>query len=235
MTTATPTIGVLGGTGPLGRGLVLRLVQAGYTAIVGSRDPRRAEAKVDELREEHDIPDTLLRGAGNRDAAAADIVVIAVPFDGVRSTVTELADALAGKVVVSCVNRLDFDDAGPRPVLVDAGSAAELVAQLAPAARVVGAFHHVPAGRMRRGEGAIEMDVLVTGDDEDACATVCRLAEAIPGMRAVRAGPLRLTRPLEELTAVLVSVNRRYRTTTGVRIAGLPVAEQTEAESTTAQ
>jgi NADPH-dependent F420 reductase len=219
---AKASIGVLGGTGPLGRGLVLRLVQAGFPAIVGSRDPQRAHDKVAELRAKHDVPDTLLRGAGNREAAAADIVVVAVPFDGVEPTVRELADALRGKVVVSCVNRLDFDDAGPRPVLVDAGSAAELVAELAPQARVVGAFHHVPARRMRSGAGPIDMDVLVTGDDDEACTTVCDLVEAIPGMRAVRAGPLRLTRPLEELTAVLVHINRRYKAVTGVRIAGLP-------------
>jgi hypothetical protein len=66
--------------------------------------------------------------------------------------------------------------------------------------------------------------VLVTGDDDDACATVCELAEAIPGMRAVRAGPLRLTRPLEELTAVVLNINRRYGVTAGIRIAGLPDA-----------
>lgn len=217
---ATPTIGVLGGTGPLGRGLAFRLAQAGCHVRIGSRDPQRAEAKAAQLRAEHDLADTLLRGVGNGEAAAADVVVVAVPFDGVRSTVESLAAALAGKVVVSCVNRLEFDDAGPRPVPVDAGSAAELIARLAPEARVVGAFHHVPAGRMRRG-GPVDMDVLVTGDDEDACVTVCALAEAIPGMRAVRAGPLRLTRPLEELTAVVLYVNRRYRTTAGIRIAGL--------------
>jgi NADPH-dependent F420 reductase len=217
-------VGVLGGTGPLGRGLALRFAQAGYRVLLGSRDPQRAQARATELCAEHDVAATLLRGAGNGEAAAADVVVVAVPFDGVRSTVGSLAATLAGKVVVSCVNRLAFDAAGPRPVPVEGGSAAELIARLAPEARVVGAFHHVPAGRIRRG-GPVEMDVLVTGDDDDACATVREVAEAIPGMRAVRAGPLRLTRPLEELTAVLLSVNRRYGVTAGIRIAGLPDAE----------
>jgi NADPH-dependent F420 reductase len=220
---ATPTVGVLGGTGPLGRGLALRLAQAGYRVLVGSRDPERAEARASQLRTEHDVASTLLRGAGNGEAAAAAVVVVAVPFDGVRSTVESLATTLAGKVVITCVNRLAFDDAGPWPVPVEGGSVAELIARLVPDARVVGAFHHVPAGRMRRG-GTIDMDVLVTGDDDDACATVCELAEAIPGMRAVRAGPLRLTRPLEELTAVVLNINRRYGVTAGIRIAGLPDA-----------
>jgi 8-hydroxy-5-deazaflavin:NADPH oxidoreductase len=218
---ATHTIGVLGGTGPLGRGLAFRLAQAGYPTVIGSRDPQRAEDKAAQLRGEHDLNATQLRGVGNAEAAAADVVVVAVPFDGVRSTMAAHAGALAGKVVVSCVNRLEFDEAGPRPVPVEAGSAAELIAQLAPDARVVGAFHHVPAGRMRRG-GSIDMDVLVTGDDDDACETTCNLARAIPGVRAVRAGRLRLTRPLEELTAVILAVNRRYGTTAGISVAGLP-------------
>jgi 8-hydroxy-5-deazaflavin:NADPH oxidoreductase len=219
--TATPTIGVLGGTGPLGRGLAFRLAQAGYPTVIGSRDPKRAEDKAAQLRGEHELEDTRLRGVGNAEAAAADVVVVAVPFDGVRPTIEAHAAALSGKVVVSCVNRMEFDDAGPRPVPVDAGSAAELIAQLVPDARVVGAFHHVPAGRMRRG-GTIDMDVLVTGDDDNACETVCDLARAIPGVRAVRAGPLRLTRPLEELTAVILAVNRRYRTAAGISVVGLP-------------
>ncbi|HSK91649.1 MAG TPA: NADPH-dependent F420 reductase [Euzebyales bacterium] len=222
--TVAHRVGVLGGTGPLGRGLGLRLAQAGHPVVLGSREARRAQAAADELRAEHGVAAELLRGAGNDDAAAADVVVVAVPFDGVEPTLGPLATALAGKVVVSCVNRLAFDDLGPRPEPVEAGSAAELVARLLPDSRVVGAFHHVPAGRMRRGAGTVDMDVLVTGDDDDACATAAALADAIPGMRAVRAGPLRLTRPLEELTAVLVAVNRRYRTTAGVRVTGLPEA-----------
>jgi hypothetical protein len=219
-----PSIGILGGTGPLGRGLALRLAQAGYSIVLGSRDAQRAEGRAKELRAGHGVADDLLRGAGNDEAAGADVVVVAVPFDGLDATLEPLAPALAGKVVISCVNRLGFDKAGPHPIPVAAGSAAELVAAIASGSRVVGAFHHVPAGRMREGRGEVEMDVLITGDDEAACATAGELVEAIPGMRAVRAGPLRLTRPLEELTAVVISVNRRYGAAAGVRIAGLPDA-----------
>lgn len=217
-----PSIGVLGGTGPLGRGLALRLAQAGYTAVLGSRDPQRAEGKAKELRAKHGLGEAVLRGAGNDEAAGADVVVVAVPFDGLEATLEAIGPALAGKVVISCVNRLGFDELGPHPIPVAGGSAAELVASIAADSRVVGAFHHVPAARMRRGEGEIGMDVLITGDDESACATVTELVEAIPGMRAVRAGPLRLTRPLEELTAVVIDVNRRYGAAAGVRITGLP-------------
>jgi len=215
------TVGVLGGTGPQGRGLTMRLALAGYRCVIGSRDPLRAATIAAGLREDHAVHSDLLDGAGNDAAAAAEIVVVAVPFDGVAATVESLADSLAGKVVVSCVNRLAFDDSGPRPVPVDAGSAAELIAELVPQARVVGAFHHVPAGRLGRSSASLDMDVLITGDDDAACETVREMADAIAGVRGVRAGPLRLTRPLEELTAVVLTVNRRYKVAAGIRLAGL--------------
>lgn len=218
---STPSLGVLGGTGPLGGGLAVRLAQAGHEVTLGSRDPARAQAKASELSADHGIPETLLHGAANADAAKADIVVVATPFDGVEATLPGLASTLAGRIVVSCVNRIGFDKTGPRPIPIEAGSAAELVAQLVPEARVVGAFHHVPAKRMRAGEGDVAMDVLVAGDDDEACETVAALAEKIPGMHAVRVGALRLTRPLEELTAVIIAINKRYRTNAGIRIAGL--------------
>jgi NADPH-dependent F420 reductase len=219
--TSTSSVGVLGGTGPLGRGLALRLAQAGHRVIIGSRDAQRAQARAKELCAEHGLDEAVLDGAGNDTAADADVVVVAVPFDGVEATLPGLARALIDKVVVSCVNRLAFDGAGPHPVPVPAGSAAELIAELLPDSRVVGAFHHVPAARMRRGDVPVDMDVLITGDDDRACEAVGSLVEAIPGMRAVRAGPLRLSRPIEELTAVVVSVNKRYGVNAGIRIAGL--------------
>jgi NADPH-dependent F420 reductase len=194
---------------------------AGCDVVLGSRVPQRAADTVRDLRDRHGVDAERLRGAANREAAACDVVIVAVPFDGVRWLLEPMGDALAGTVLVSCVNRLGFDDRGPHPVPVAEGSAAELVASLAPGARVVGAFHHVPAARLTT-PTAVEMDVLVTGDDDDACGIVCALADVIPGMRGVRAGPLRLTRPIEELTAVVLAINRRNRVTAGVRLAGLP-------------
>lgn len=221
MTAPPASIGILGGTGPQGRGLGLRFALAGYRTTIGSRDAGRAAETVEKLTARHDVDADLLDGAANAAAASADVVIAAVPFDGLAATVAQVRPALDGKVVVSCVNRLSFDDAGPVPVPVDAGSAAELVARVAPAARVVGAFHHVPAGLLRRNDAQLDMDVLVVGDDEDAVDTVVALADALPGARGVRAGPLRLARPLEEFTAVVLSVNRRYDVAAGTRLAGL--------------
>jgi NADPH-dependent F420 reductase len=216
------TVGVLGGTGPLGRGVGLRLALAGHRVVLGSRTPERAATIAKELTAEFDVADGALTGGGNAEAAEHDIVVVAVPFDGVRPLLDDVGDRLAGRIVVSCVNRLGFDGTGPHPVPVDEGSAAELVATLAPGARVVGAFHHLPAGRLTSDAGPLDMDVLVTGDDADAVAAVCSLAEDLGGVRGVPAGALRLSRPLEELTAVVIAVNKRYRVTAGVRLTGLP-------------
>ncbi len=217
-----PTVGVLGGTGPLGRGLGLRLALAGHEVVLGSRTPERAATTAKELTADHDVPDGLLTGAGNAEAADREVVVVAVPFDGVRPLLDDVGDRLDGRIVVSCVNRLGFDGRGPHPVPVDEGSAAELVAVRCPGARVVGAFHHLPAGRLTSDTGPLDMDVLVTGDDADAVAAVCRLADALGGARGVPAGALRLSRPLEELTAVVIAVNKRYQVTAGVRLTGLP-------------
>lgn len=218
------SVGVLGGTGPQGRGLALRFAAAGHRVVLGSRDPARAAGTVATLRADHDLADDVpLTGAGNVEAATCDVVILAVPFDGVRPTLDAVGDALDGTILVSCVNRLGFDGGGPHPLPVEEGSAAELAATLVPAARVVGAFHHVPAGHLGRGLDPVDQDVLVTGDDDDACAVVCRLAEQIPGARSVRAGRLRVTRPVEEMTAVLVAINKRYRVTAGIRVAGLAV------------
>jgi NADPH-dependent F420 reductase len=215
-----PTVGILGGTGPQGRGLGFRLALAGYVVVLGSRTPERAVAVARGLWDAHGAPRDLLTGAANDVAAACDIVIVTVPFDGVRSLLEPMGDRLLGTRVISCVNRMGFDGDGPYPVPVEEGSAAELIASLLPAAEVYGAFHNVPAGLLTRDTAPLDMDVLVTGNGLPG--DVRQLIEAIDGVRAVPAGPLRLTRPLEELTAVIIAVNRHYRVAAGVRLTGLP-------------
>lgn len=215
-----PTVGILGGTGPQGRGLGLRLALAGYSVVLGSRTPQRAEDVAAELHAGHEVDAALLTGGANHAAAARDVVIVAVPFNGVRPLLEPIGDLLAGTVVISCVNRLRFDADGPYPIPVEAGSAAELIASLVPNAQVVGAFHHLPAGKLTSNAAPLDMDVLVTG--ADAVPYVRELVEAIGGVRAVLAGPLRLTRPIEELTAAVIAVNKHYKITAGVRLTGLP-------------
>jgi 8-hydroxy-5-deazaflavin:NADPH oxidoreductase len=213
-------IAVVGGTGPQGRALAYRFALAGHEVLVGSRAADRARAVAAQIAE-RGVP--AVSGADNASAASsADLVVLAVPYEGHRELVTSLAPELAGKIVVSCVNPLGFDALGPYGLDVPEGSAAEQAARLVPTARVTAAFHHVSAPAVWRAAGYLEHeDVLVCGDDADAKATVMELAAAVTGRPGVDAGPLRMARQLEPLTAVLISINRRYKVRSGIKISGL--------------
>ena len=218
----TYQIAVIGGTGPQGKGLGYRFARHGHTVVLGSRDADRAEQAAAEIRER--VPDAAVTGAANAEAAAAcDVVLLAVPYDGHDVLVKELGTSLAGKVVISCVNPLGFDRQGPYGLDVPGRSAAEAAAALAPEARLVGAFHHVSAVSLWGGEEYLSHeDVLVCGDDAEAKAVAVELARTVTGRDGVDAGKLRLARQLEPLTAVLISINKRYRTRSGIAISGLP-------------
>lgn len=218
---ATHTIAVIGGTGPQGKGLALRWAAAGHAMVLGSRAAERAEAAAEEIRAR--LTQASVRGAANADALdGADVVLLAVPYDGHDDLVADLADGLAGKVVISCVNPLGFDRDGPYGLDVER-SAAEAAAAIVPTARVVGAFHHVSAVSLWKHDGLLEHeDVLVCGDDDEAKAVAIGLARAVTGRDGVDAGRLRLARQLEPLTAVLISINKRYKTRSGVAVTGLP-------------
>lgn len=217
----TYTIAVIGGTGPQGKGLAYRWARHGHSVVLGSRAADRAEAAAAEIRER--LPEAQVGGATNADAVSgADVVVLAVPYAGHDELVESLAGGLAGKTVISCVNPLGFDKQGPYGLDVER-SAAEAAAAIAPHARVVGAFHHVSAVSLWGEADYLDHeDVLVCGDDADAKQVAIELARAVTSRDGVDAGRLRLARQLEPLTAVLISINKRYKTRSGVAISGLP-------------
>ena len=213
------TIALIGGTGPEGRGLATRFALAGHRVIIGSRQAERGAAAASEVAA---VVGREVRGATNEAAVEeAEIVVVTIPFAGHRATLESLRDALRGKVVVDAVVPVRFDR-GPVPVEVKAGSATEEAAELLPESRVVGAFHNLAADLLMDPEAPVDADVLVTGADKEAKRLVCELAEQIEGVRAVDAGPLRFSRFVEGITVLLIGINGRYRTHSGVRIAGLP-------------
>ena len=215
-------VAVIGGTGPQGKGLAYRWARHGHRVVLGSRSAERAQEAAAEISAR--VPDDAVSGAVNADAAAgADVVVLAVPYDGHDDLVASLADELAGKVVISCVNPLGFDKQGPYGLVVPGGSAAETAASLVPTARLVGAFHHVSAVTLWGEEEYLDHeDVLVCGDDADAKAVAIELARAVTSRDGVDAGRLRIARQLEPWTAVLISINKRYKTRSGTAISGLP-------------
>lgn len=219
-------VSVLGGTGALGRGLALRLAREGRPVVLGSRDPLRAEATASELREALATVDVRAEGASNADAAAAgDIVLLATPWDESGQSIAELEAPLAGRLVVSCINPLGFDARGPYGRPVAQGSAAEQVASLLPGSTVTAAFHHLSAPSLLDLKNDLSgEDVLVCGDDEAARARVVELAVEVTGRRGVDVGPLRQARMLEPFTAVLIAVNRRYKTRAGVLLTHVDVS-----------
>jgi 8-hydroxy-5-deazaflavin:NADPH oxidoreductase len=213
-------VSVLGGTGALGRALALRLARSGRPVVVGSRDAARAEASATELREVLGGVgvDAQIDGAGNVDAAAAGaIVLLATPWDESGESIAALASAVSGRLVVSCINPLGFDARGPHGLSVAEGSAAEQVARLLPDSTVTAAFHHLSAPSLANLDKDLSgEDVLVCGDDADARARVVELAAEVTGRPGVDVGALRQARVLEPFTAVLIAVNRRYKTRAGV-------------------
>lgn len=222
----TYDIAVVGGTGPQGRGLAYRWARHGHRVVLGSRSAERAVAVAEKITRR--VPGAAVSGASNaRAVSAAGVVVLAVPYDGHDDLVATLSGQLAGKVVISCVNPLGFDDQGPFGLHVPGGSAAESAASLLPESRVVGAFHHVAAASLW---GAAEFldheDVLVCGDDPDAKQVAITLARSVTSRPGVDAGRLRIARQLEPWTAVLISINKRYQTRAGTSISGLPVPEK---------
>jgi NADPH-dependent F420 reductase len=211
------TVGVLGGTGPQGRGLARRWAAAGISVVLGSRDAGRAAQAAEKLAAE---TGGTVTGAANAEAAAgADLVLVAVPWDGHGELLSALASELAGKVVIDCVNPLGFDKQGPYALPVEEGSAAQQAAALLPDSTVVAAFHNVSAVLLDDPEvETVDTDVLVLGEDRDACDLVIELANAIPGVRGVFGGRLRNAHQVEAFTANLIAINRRYKAHAGLRI-----------------
>ena len=224
-TTGLGTIGVLGGTGPQGRGLARRWAAAGLDVVLGSREQSRAVDVAGALSDAATEASAAgrpgsVRGASNQEcAAASDIVIVAVPYAGMADLLDGLADTLAGRLVVSCVNPLGFDARGAYALDVPEGSAAQQAAARLEGSTVVAAFHHVSAVLLDDpAVTQIDCDVLVLGDDRAATDTVQALTDTVPGMRGVYAGRLRNAGQVEALTANLISVNRRYRAHAGIRV-----------------
>jgi NADPH-dependent F420 reductase len=216
------TVAVLGGTGPQGRGLVRRWATAGIATVIGSRDADRAGETAAELAA---ATGGDVQGLGNADAAAAaDVVIVSVPYDGHADLLRSLAETLAGKIVVDCVNPIGFDKQGGFALQVPDGSAAQEAAALLPDSIVVAAFHHVSAVVLNDPEiSSVDTDILVLGEGEhrDATDLVRALADAVPGMRGVYAGRLRNAQQVEALTANLIAINRRYQAHAGLRVTDL--------------
>ena len=218
---AGEAVGILGGSGPAGRGLGLRLAAAGWEVVLGSRSAERGEEAVREALESAGGRSLGLRGGTNEAAAAQPIVVVATPFDGAAATVRALREPLEGKVVVSMVNAITRVAGEFQALLPVRGSMAATLQGVLPGSRVSAAFHHLPASSLSALDEELDSDVLVCADDPSAAEATVAMADAIPGLRGIRAGTLASATAVEGLTAVLLNVNVRYKAHVALRLAGL--------------
>ncbi|UJA19765.1 NADPH-dependent F420 reductase [Thermoleophilia bacterium SCSIO 60948] len=216
---------IVGGTGALGFGLALRLARAGHDVVIGSRDAGRAEESAARLREL--CPDCAVSGAENADAATrGSVVFLTVPFRAQSENLQNLRGALSeGQLLVDCTVPLAAAVSGKatRTLGVWQGSAAEQAQEMVPdGVTVISALHTVSASALADPDAELDEDVLVCGERKADKARVAQLIESIEGLRAVNAGPLEQARIVESLTAMLISINVRYKTHAGLRILGLP-------------
>ena len=213
-------IGFLGGTGPEGRGLAVRLALAGEAVIIGSRDAVRAVAAAEEVAGL--APGAIVEGGLNEEAAArADVVFVVVPYAAQRSTIEPLAGHLAGKVVVGVTVPLRFGKGGASIEPVPDGSAALEIEALLPGSRVAAAFQTISAHDLLDPNKKVDSDVVVCSNDEDARAQVMELSGRIAGIRAVDGGGLVNAAYVEGMTALILNLNRRYKTRAAFRITGI--------------
>jgi 8-hydroxy-5-deazaflavin:NADPH oxidoreductase len=216
---------IIGASGALGFGLAVRLGRAGVPVVIGSRDAERAAAAVERARGA--VPEGSFAGYDNADAvAAADTVILSVPFRSQSEMLTNLRGALRpGQLLIDASVPLAAAVSGKatRMLGVWQGSAAQQAREMAPTGvRVVSALHTVSAASLSDLGHELAEDVLVCGDSRADKREAAALIERIEGLRCVDCGRLEMARVTESLTALLIAVNSRYKAHAGVRLTDLP-------------
>ena len=204
-------VGILGATGPAGRGLAARLAAVGMRVYAGSRDPAKAEAVVKQLTDRFGDRVARIEPVSNAEAAkSGEIVVLGTAADATVPTAAEHADLLAGKPLVSMANAMRKAGASFEPVPTQEGSIAAAVQKAAPEALVSAALHHVPAAAFLNLKQPMSGDVVVVSDHLEALRATQALVSAMPDLRPLDGGPIENALGLEAFCAVLLTVNLRY-------------------------
>jgi 8-hydroxy-5-deazaflavin:NADPH oxidoreductase len=220
-------IAIIGGTGPAGMGLALRWTRAGETVIIGSRDEQRARQTAAQIKARAGEPANITGMENSAACAAADVLMLTVPFEGQAALLRQLKPAITeGSILIDATVPLAASVGGrvSRMLGVWQGSAAQQTAELVPkGVSVVAAFHNLSADLLN-GDANLDCDVVVCSDDPDASQLTRELAAKIPGVRAIDGGKLENARIVEQITALLVGLNIRHKGHAGIRITGLPPA-----------
>ena len=222
---ASRPIAVLGGTGPAGTGLALRWARSGENILIGSRDAQRAHEAAEKIKREAGNQFRVSGMENSAACAAADILVLTVPFEGQATLLKQLKPAIrAGSILIDATVALAAGVGGraSRTLGVWQGSSAQQAAELVPkGVSVAAAFHNLSA-EILNGDDALDCDVIVCSDDANASQLARSLATKIPGVRAIDGGKLENARTLEQITALLIGLNIRHKGHSGIRITGLP-------------
>ena len=218
MTDILPVVGILGGTGALGKGLAIRWAAAGYPLVIGSRDAARAEAVAGSISAGAGA--AAVRGMDNLAAAhVAEIAVVTVPFASHLGVLREVRAELPGKILIDTTVPLVPPKAATVQLPPESSAAVAAQRLLGSTVRVVSAFQNVAAHKLQTGQ-PVDCDVLVCGDDKAAREIVIGMAKAI-GLRGIDAGALANSVAAEALTSILIGINRRYKADgAGIRITG---------------
>lgn len=214
-------IGILGATGPAGSALAARLAAAGFDVVVGSRSVERADGVVETITGRWPSRELPITGADNEEAARADIVVVATPWDAAAQVALSVENALRGKVVICMANALTRIAGEFEPLVPPRGSVSASVQAAVPSSLVAAAFHHVPAKELANIRHPIESDVLICSDHPEATEATSAIVGKVPNMRPLDAGRLSMATPIESFTAVLLQLNQRYRTRVSLKFTGL--------------
>ena len=211
----------VGGTGPEGLGIAMRMAAAGHEVAIGSRSTERGEEGAAKVRDA--VATAKATGAANADVVGdADVVFLTFPYSGQQATLEALGSALDGKIVCNVVAPLEFQQGvGAVALNVEGNSALQESMKQLPNARIVSAFQNMSAEELQHLDHPIEADVLVCGRDAEAKAIVIGLANEIKGVRGIDAGGASQSRYVEMLTSLLINLNRKHKTQSSIRIVGL--------------
>ena len=218
-------VAIIGGTGALGFGMALRLGRAGVPILIGSRAAERAQEAAS--RAASAVPEASFQGRVNEEAAqGAAAVLLTVPFRNQSENLNNLKAVLQpGQLLIDATVPLAAAVGGraTRVLGVPQGSAALQAAEMAPeGVRVVSALHTVSAATLSDLDAELDEDVLICGDSREDKREAAELIGLVPGLRCVDCGRLEVSRITESLTALVISINARYKAHAGVRITGLP-------------
>ena len=220
MTQDKQAIAFIGGTGPEGLGLAMRFAQAGREVIIGSRRQDRADEAAQKIRDA--VPNANASGTRKQSRRGpGEVVFITVPFDGQEPTLQDLRAELAGKIVVDTVVPLQFEKGKIRALILDDGSAAEQANRILPDSIVVGAFQNLSAHELMDLEHDVPADVVVCGDDGDSKQLVIAMAAEIKGCRGIDGGGLANSRYVEDITALLLNINKVHKAQSMIKIVGV--------------